>query len=111
MIYPRKRMSEKLKDGCVPGTVFSCSGNGWVTQELYLKWFKFFIASIPPIRPVLLIEDGHASHTSIEVIELARDNDICLPSHTTHLLQPLDVGVFKSLKSNGMPQIYHCQPW
>ena len=59
--------------------------------------------SIPPPRPVLLILDGHASHVSIEVIELARCNQIhmlCLPSHTTHILQPLDVGVFKSLKAN-----------
>ena len=42
-------------------------------------------------------------HVSIEIIELARENDIhilCLPSHTTHLLQPLDVGIFKSLKSH-----------
>ena len=103
MIYPRKRMSEKLKEGCVPGTQFACSDSGWVTHDLYLQWFKFFIASIPPARPVLLIEDGHASHISVEVIELARRNNIhllCLPSHTTHLLQPLDVGVFKSLKSN-----------
>ena len=60
--------------------------------DLYLEWFKFFIANIPPTRPVLLIEDGHASHISIEVIKLAQSNDIhllCLPSHTTHLLQPL----------------------
>ena len=109
MIYPRKRMSEKLQEGCVPGTVFACSGNGWVTQELYLQWFKFFTANVPPARPVLLIEDGHASHISIEVIELARDNDIhllCLPSHTTHLLQPLDVGVFKSLKSKNVGDIW-----
>ena len=87
----------------MPGTYFSCSVSRWVTHDLYLEWFKFFIANIPPTRPVLLIEDGHASHISIEVIELAQSNDIhllCLPSHTTHLLQPLDVGVFKSLKSH-----------
>lgn len=47
-----------------------------------------------------MIEDGHTSHVSIEVIEVARSNGVyllCLPSHTTHILQPLDVGVFKSL--------------
>ena len=101
MIFPRKRMSDKLKVGSLPGNFFSCSDNGWVTHELYLEWFRFFLANIPPTRPVLLIEDGHSSHISMEVIELARCNNIhvlCLPSHTTHLLQPLDVGVFKSLK-------------
>ena len=63
----------------------------------------FFVASILPTRPVLLIEDGHSSHISLEVIKLAKENDIhllCLPVHTTHLLQPLDVGVFRCLKSN-----------
>ena len=100
MIFPRKRMSDKLKVGSLPGTFFSCSDNGWVTHELYLEWFRFFLANIPPTRPVLLIEDGHSSHISMEVIELARCNNIhllCLPY--THLLQPLDVGVCKSLKS------------
>ena len=63
----------------------------------------FFVSNIPPSRPALLIMDGHGSHVSIDVIELARANNIhllCLPSHTTHILQPLDVGVFKSFKLN-----------
>ena len=68
MIYPRKRMSESLKQDAVPGTLFDCSENGWINQDLYLKWFKFFLVNIPPTRPVLLIEDGHASHVSLEVI-------------------------------------------
>ena len=62
------------------------------------------LAKIPPTHSVLVIKDGHSSHISIDVIQLARDNGIhllCLPAHTIyiHLLQPLDVGVFKSLKS------------
>ena len=51
----------------------------------------------------MLIQDGHASHMSIKLIELARANDVhllCIPAHTTHILQPLDVGVFKPLKTH-----------
>ena len=47
--------------------------------------------------------DGHASHTrNLDVVELARQNNVillCLPSHTSHRLQPLDVSFFRSLKS------------
>ena len=95
-------MTEKLQQEAVPGTLFECSENGWINQGLYLKWFMFFLANIPPARPVLLIEDGHASHITLDVIRLARENDVhllCIPARTTHLLQPLDVGVFKPLKS------------
>ena len=51
----------------------------------------------------MLILDSHTSHTSIELIELTRENNIhllCLPPHTMHVLQPLDIGVFKSFKAN-----------
>ena len=64
---------------------------------------SFFLSNIPPSRPVLLIMDGHSSHVSIDVIQLAQDTGIhllCVPAHTTHILQPLDIGVFKSFKSN-----------
>ena len=101
LIYPRKKcVPEHFKKGAVPNTLFSNSGNGWINTDLYLEWFKFFVANI---RPVLLIQDGHGSHVSIELIELARAHNIhllCLPAHTTHVLQPLDVAVFKSFKSH-----------
>jgi len=83
-------------------TLFRSSESGWINGELYIDWFKFFLQQIPAHRPVLLTQDGHASHISIELKELAKANDVhllCLPSHTTHILQPLDVGVFKSFKS------------
>ena len=57
---------------------------------------------IPPLRPVLLVLDGYGSQVTINVIEYARSNEIlllCLPSHTFHILQPLDVGVFKPFKT------------
>ena len=102
IIYPRVRLAEGLKSGAYPGTLFVCSKKGWITQDLFRDWFHFFISSIPPTRPVLLIFDGHSSHITLELIQLAQEHDVhllCLPSHTSHLLQPLDVGVFKSLKS------------
>ena len=64
-------------------------------------------------RPVLLFVDGHASHITIDVIDLARENNItlfCLPPHTTHALQPLDVSVFKSLKLHFSKAVHAFQP-
>ena len=104
MIFPRKQAPPaNFREGAVAQTLFANSTNGWINNDLFLQWFKFFLASIPPTRPVLLIMDGHGTHMSIELIELARSSGVhllCLPSHTTHVLQPLDVGVFKSFKGN-----------
>ncbi len=51
----------------------------------------------------LLIVDSHASPISNEFIQFARAKKIvclCLSPSSTHLLQPLDVSVFGSLKQN-----------
>ena len=48
----------------------------------------------------MLILDGHTSYISTAAIEFCISQNIillCLPAHTTHLLQPLDVGVFAPL--------------
>ena len=104
MIYPCKQIPpDNFREGAVAHTLFSNSPSGWINDDFFLQWFKFFLTRIPPTQPVLLIMDGHGTRMSIELIELARSSGIyllCLPSHTTHILQPLGVGVFKSFKSN-----------
>lgn len=99
---PQKQLVDKLKAGVFPGTQFECTDNGWINQELYHRWFIFFLANLLT-QPVLLIEGGHSSHASREVVKLAQDNGVqflCLSAHTTHVDQPLGVGIFKPLKSN-----------
>ncbi|KAJ8886825.1 hypothetical protein PR048_013037 [Dryococelus australis] len=55
-----------------------------------------------PARPFVLLMDSHSSHVTDDfVINTDKENDIYLftfPSHTTHLLQPLDVGVYRPFK-------------
>ena len=48
-----------------------------------------------------MLVDGHRSHIDLEVSKFCSENQIllyCLPPHSSHLLQPLDVGFFRSLK-------------
>ena len=51
-------------------------------------------------KPILLIFDGHGSHITNNMMEAVKNKIelLCLPPHTTHKLQPLDVGVFGPLQ-------------
>jgi hypothetical protein len=49
----------------------------------------------------LLIIDGHESHCSVELQDYCKENKIialCMPPHSSHLLQPLDVVPYSLLK-------------
>ncbi|CAF1487813.1 unnamed protein product, partial [Didymodactylos carnosus] len=82
---------------------YNCSRNGWMEEEIFFKWFmEICIPYIKDIaRPLLLILDGHSSHRSVRLVEAAIEHQVilfALPLHTTHILQPLDVVVFKPVK-------------
>lgn len=56
----------------------------------------------------MLIFDGFDSHICIELIEYCLDHQIipfCLPAHISHVLQPLDVGIFSPLKKYYSQQV------
>lgn len=82
--------------------VFAASPNGWMTCEIFKNYFLNTLIPQVTQRPALIIYDGHVSHINIELINIARENNIHilkLPAHTSHLLQPLDLAVFRSFKA------------
>jgi hypothetical protein len=81
------------------------SENGWTTDELGLAWLKEVYDPNTRRRTVgkyrLLILDGHGSHVSPEFDKYCEANSIItlqMPAHSSHYLQPLDVGCFAPLK-------------
>ena len=91
--------------GGPPGTRYSMSDSGWMESANFHEWFvKIFLPATADMRktgPVVLFLDGHKSHETLSLLELAREKNVVVyvfPPHTTHLLQPLDVGVFGPFK-------------
>ena len=87
------------------GWVLAVSDNGWTTDQLGLTWLEHFnqhTASRTSGAYRLLILDGHSSHATPEFDRYCIENKIislCMPAHTSHLLQPLDVSCFAPLKA------------
>jgi hypothetical protein len=106
VVYKGKNLwSRWTKNGPV-GCLYSVSDSGWMEGDNFMQWFsKLFVPAVKHLvdtAPVILFFDGHHSHISIKLIEEARYNKvhlICLPPHTTHILQPLDVSVFGPVKN------------
>ena len=100
----------------VKEATFAVSESGYMDDELGLQYIKEHFDPYTrdsaikvenaakyggPTR--CLIVDGHSSHIawSLRVVQYALENNIhmiCLPSKSTHLLQPLDVGCFGVLQ-------------
>ncbi|XP_060806689.1 uncharacterized protein LOC132903177 [Amyelois transitella] len=103
-IMKGKNKKQEWQDGMPPGSVLYMSQkSAYINTNIFFEWLKTHFLPRKPPGKVLLILDGHTSHcNSVEMLEFATDNDICLftfPSHTTHYLQTLDRSVFKSLKA------------
>ena len=65
--------------GEIPNTIYGMSPQGWIDQELFVKWLeKLFIENIPKTRPVLLFLDVNSSHFTPEAIKIAVENEIVL---------------------------------
>src|ERR1700761_61426 len=99
--------------GFPPDWVIGVTENGWTTNEKGMDWIQHFDKNTRP-RPIggyrLLILDGHESHHSDEFEEYCKENNIitlCMPPHSSHILQPLDVGCFGPLKKSYGRQIEH----
>ncbi|KAJ8706956.1 hypothetical protein PYW08_011090 [Mythimna loreyi] len=103
LIFGRKRMVPRLLDGAPPGSVASCTDNGWINGPTFLEWLRHFVDMTRPTeqRKILLVMDNHESHKHLQALEFASKNHVIFvsfPPHTTHRLQPLDTCVYGPLK-------------
>jgi hypothetical protein len=88
-----------------PDWAVAVSDNGWTNDGLGHEWIQHFyrhteFRSSGAYR--LLILDGHSNHATPEFDQFCTENKIitlCMPPHTSHLLQPLDVGCFSPRKA------------
>ena len=100
-IFKGQRMNEDLFQGSTPGSAGTMSKSGWSNSTIVLEYlerhFVRYIQRQNASQPILLIFDGHKSHINVPVLEWAQKNNVLLfvlPSHTSHCLQPLDIGCF-----------------
>ena len=92
-------------DATAQRAFFACSKNGWSDDNLGLNWLQRVFdrttkEKVSTRERRLLIVDGHNSHVNLPFIEYADTNRILLavfPPHSTHRLQPLDIGLFSPL--------------
>ena len=82
------------------------SPKGYTTDAIGFDWIHHFDRYTRPRlqqknEPRLLLFDGHGSHLTYEFLEFCKQISIipyCFPSHTTHLIQPLDGQPFQAYK-------------
>jgi 4-hydroxybenzoate polyprenyltransferase len=96
-----------------PNWKYDVSPTGWSNADIFLKWFNLvFLEETKPADPSqwrILVLDQHKSHITAELMKKAWLHNMWLswlPSHSSHIAQPLDVSVFGPLK-----QYYHQLTW
>lgn len=100
IIFKGIRHRSELASNLPPGTKVSMAPKGSMTSSLFVEFIQHLAQHKIPGK-CLLIFDGAKCHLSYESLEEADKNNIvlyCLPSNTTHELQPLDKSVNRSFE-------------
>jgi hypothetical protein len=102
----RQDLPDPINDSdSYPGWHFTVSPKGWTNDVLAVEWLEKVFIPIAQDRangsPIALILDGHGSHCTGAFLYRCWQKDIhlvYLPPHTSHILQPQDLGAYSSLK-------------
>ena len=103
VVYKGKHLYQAWTSGGPNDTSYGVTVSGWMEDVVFEDWFtKHYLKWASTFKkPCILFLDGHGSHLTYNVVKSAQENGIimiCLPPHTSHELQPCDVGFFRPLK-------------
>jgi DDE superfamily endonuclease len=105
IVVPGQHLSRDMMDGCdIPGGSVTVEPKGFMNACLFEKWLRHFDSAVPETikRPLILVYDDYSSHFNEDIATKVISLNIILallPSNATHLLQSLDIAVFKPFKT------------
>ncbi|XP_044596938.1 MFS-type transporter clz9-like [Cotesia glomerata] len=106
VLFPYKRIPRNIATSMPKGWGIGCSDSGWMTAETFYEYisnvFYPWLLKNEITFPVILYLDGHASHLSYPLTKFCREMKIQLVAfypNATHILQPMDVAMFRPLKA------------
>ncbi|XP_047535783.1 uncharacterized protein LOC125070127 [Vanessa atalanta] len=100
ILFRGKRMKPEFTDNLPAGSLVKMTAKGYMTHETFIDFIEH-LAKHKTSGKCLLVFDGAACHLDYSIVEEAVKHDIalyCLPSNTTHELQPLDKSVYRSFE-------------
>ncbi|KID78678.1 transposase [Metarhizium guizhouense ARSEF 977] len=102
VIAGKHHLTNWYEDSTLPSDwVIATTHNGWTTNEKGVEWIQNFEKHTKPRScgaNRLLTMDGHESHHSTLFCKEHRNITLCMPAHSSNILQPLDAGCFGPLK-------------
>ena len=90
-VFAGERFQYNPMENCIAGAYFGRSHNGWSNTELFYGWLANHFSMFTTRWSQFTCRHTFCAENGIFLY--------CLPPHLSHLLQPLDVGFFRSLKS------------
>ncbi|XP_046988993.1 uncharacterized protein LOC124594667 [Schistocerca americana] len=101
--YKAENMWSTWTENGPEGARYNRTKSGWFDHQVFEDWFINLMLPILKQQDgqKVLIGDNLSSHINLEVIRLCEKYGIkfiALPPNATHLLQPLDVAIFRVLK-------------
>lgn len=89
-------------------SIIHCTLKGWMNWNTFSAFIDHFDNNVDKNdRPVILLIDSVTSHINMDTFTKAGSRGIeiyMLVPHATHLMQPLDKGVFEPLKKSATKQ-------
>lgn len=100
ILFKGKRMKPEFNDNLPSGSLVRMAKKGSMTTSLFTE-FIHHLGKYKTPGKCLLVFDGASCHLDYSIVDAAEKENIvlyCLPSNTTHWLQPLDRSVNKSFE-------------
>jgi len=114
IICPGEKIMENwVHENLTGAEVISVSPTRYTNERITLSWLDHFIKHVgagPDKHWRMLLLDGHSTHRQDDFVIKCHENHIVpfeFPSHLTHVLQPLDIRVFRPWKHHHNKAIHH----